>query len=90
VAMRSSLCPPCSREWHAWLDWTLPPPPVRLISIGNDRREIAWRQEARYREWRDTVLFQQGLIERQCAGHCAEAGVPSRAVERVELTGALL
>jgi hypothetical protein len=78
----------------AWLDWTLPPPPIRLITVGDTVREVGWRQEARYRQWRDTVLFQQGLIEEQCAraGHCAESATAAagRPVERVLAAGGVL
>ena len=86
------LCPPCSREWMAWLDYRLPPPPVGLVSIGgrNKVREVADRREARYRTWRETVRFQQGLIEGSCpgAGHYGEAGPPL--VELVKVAGGLL
>ena len=86
-----SLCPPCSREWQAWLDYRLPPPPIRIDGTGIRRvMDIRYYHERRHREWRDTVLFEQGLIEKGCAGHRAEAEAPPRAVERVELTGALL
>jgi hypothetical protein len=72
----SPMCPPCSRAWLAWLDWRLPPAPVQLISIGNRVREASDRREGRYRQWRDTVRFQQGLIRSRCTGNC-EAGEAS-------------
>jgi hypothetical protein len=88
--MAEGMCPPCSAAWMAWLDWTPPPAPIRLISIGNRVREALDRREARSRQWRETVRFHQDLIERQCAeaGHCAEP--PPRAVERVAVAGGLL
>lgn len=76
---RTVMCQECSREYMAWLDYRLPPPPIRLMSIegGNPAREIQWRQQRRFEEWRDTIRFQQDLIRRLCleAGH-ASAGHP--------------
>jgi hypothetical protein len=89
VARPGALCQDCSGAWLAWLDWTLPPPPIRLITVGDTVREVGWRQEARYREWRDTVRFHLDLVERQCAeaGHCA---VAAPRIETVALAGSLL
>lgn len=61
-----SLCAACSLAWNKWLDYRLPPPPIQLLVIGNRPQDIAERTEARYRQWRDTVRFQQDLIVQIC------------------------
>lgn len=60
-------CPPCAEAWARWLDYRLPPPPIQLITIGGRLKDVQDAQEARFREWRDTIRFQQGLIDRLCA-----------------------
>lgn len=75
------MCPDCSREWLAWLDYRVPPPAIQLISIGNKAREVNDRREGRLRDWRATIRFQQGLIRQLCAegGHAAQEPAPSPA-----------
>lgn len=70
------MCGPCSRAWLAWLDYQLPPAPIRLWSGINSVRDIREAQERRYREWRETVRFEQGLIRRLCGEgrHAPERG----------------
>lgn len=90
--MTSRMCPPCSRAWMAWLDYRLPPAPIRIDGTGIRRvTDIRYYHERRYREWRDTVLWQQGLIRRLCleGGHSGTPEAP-RAVERVAVAGDLL
>lgn len=67
---RPAMCPACSKAYLAWLDYRLPPPPIRLMSIegGNPVREIQYRQQRRFEEWRDTIRFQQDLIRSGCPG----------------------
>lgn len=61
------LCRPCSEWYQAWYDYRLPAT-ITLVAIGRqDARDIRERQEARFREWRDTVRWQQAHIERLCA-----------------------
>lgn len=48
-----SLCAACSLAWNKWLDYRL-------------QQDIAERTGARYRQWRDTVRFQQDLIVKIC------------------------
>ena len=63
-----------------WLDYRLAPPPIQLITIGGRLRDVQDAQESRFRQWRDTVRFQQDLIDRLCA----EAGhVPAPLKKRV-------
>ncbi len=84
----TSMRPPCSREWLAWLDYRLPPPPIRIDGTGIRRvTDIRDYHERRYREWRDTVLSQQALIRRLCleGGHSLPEA--PRAVERVTVAG---
>lgn len=61
----TALCPPCGREWLAWLDYK-PVPPIALISIGNAR---AHRDalDGRARDRRNLIRSQQELITRVCA-----------------------
>jgi hypothetical protein len=61
------LCEPCQGLHTRWLDYTLPPPPIQLITIGNTAREMAAHQERRFTEWRDTIRFEQGLTVKHCA-----------------------
>ena len=70
----TEMCGPCSAEWMAWLDYSPPPPPIRLDGTGiRTVRDVQAAQERRYQDWRDTVRFQQDLIRRQCAaGHHAK------------------
>lgn len=50
IARDMQHCPPCSKEWHAWLDWTLPPEPIVLCSPGRPSvREMRAHQEVRTR-----------------------------------------
>lgn len=63
----STLCAACSPAWLAWLDYRLPPPPIQLMVIGDRLQDVKDRQEARYRQWRDTIRSQQALIEQACA-----------------------
>lgn len=89
--MTPPLCPPCAAERLRWLDYTLPHPPIRLITIGNSVREMKDAQEARYRDWRDTVNFHMDLIARQCeqARHATARSVIPR-VATVKVRGDLL
>lgn len=92
MGVTSPMCPPCSAAWMAWLDYRLPPAPIRIDGTGIRRvMDIRYYHERRYREWRDTVLYQQGLIRRLCleGGH-VPAAAESRAVERVTVAGGLL
>ena len=60
-----------------WLDYTLPPEPIRIdASYVRTVRDIKEHQERRYREWRDTVRFEQDLIKKNCreGRHVKEAG----------------
>ena len=61
-----TMCPPCAAFWLRWLDYRLPPPPIRLCTPGASVREVKSMQEARYREWRETVRFEQDLTVRLC------------------------
>lgn len=68
------LCPSCSKEWTAWLGHKIIPP-INLVQIGKPTvARIRKAQEARFREWRDTIAFQQGLIERICADQQHDLG----------------
>lgn len=61
------MCPPCSALWMRWLDYRLPPAPIRLDGTGirtvSDIREY---HERRYKQWRDEIRWQQAHIERLC------------------------
>lgn len=73
----SAMCQACSDAYMAWLDYTLPPPPIRLDGTSiRTARDIRDYQERRYREWRDTVRFQQELIRSLYPGpgHTADTG----------------
>lgn len=91
-----SMCPPCSRAWMAWLDYRLPPPPIRIDGTGIRRvTDIRYYHERRYREWRDTVRYQQDLIGRLCSEgrHAAPDGESPEAsplIESATLTGSWL
>lgn len=64
----TALCDECRPKWLAWLDYRLPPAPIQLITIGgNSPREMQARQEARARQWRDTIRSQQQIIADNCA-----------------------
>lgn len=85
------MCPSCSRAWMAWLDYRLPPPPIRIDGTGIRRvMDIRYYHERRYREWRDTVLWQQALIRRLCleGGHALPEA--PRLVELVTVAGGWL
>lgn len=89
------MCPSCSRAWLAWLDYRLPPAPVRIDGTGIRRvMDIRYYHERRYREWRDTVRCQQDLVRRLCleGGHAEEAASPEvpPPIESVTLTGSWL
>ena len=76
-------CAPCARAWARWLDYRLAPPPIQLITIGGRLRDVQDGQESRFRQWRDTIRFQQDLIDRLCAeGHHAEDDGRERRPER--------
>ena len=61
------ICEACGAAWTAWLDYTLPPGPIRIdASYVRTARDIKEHQEARFREWRDTIRFEQDLIEKLC------------------------
>jgi hypothetical protein len=68
---RSTLCGACRPAWLAWLDYRLPP--VLSISYGSGAaydatpQGIRDRQASRFREWRDTIRWQQAHIEALCA-----------------------
>lgn len=61
----------------AWLDYRITPL-ITLVQIGKPTvRRIQEAQEARFREWRDTIRFQQDLIERICARENHDSGPPA-------------
>lgn len=71
------MCEACSGAWMRWLDYTLPPEPIRIdASYVRTVRDIEQHQERRYHEWRDTVRFEQDLIRKNCreGRHVKEAG----------------
>jgi hypothetical protein len=60
-------CQPCWGLWHRWLDYRLPPPPIRLDGTSiRTVRDVAAAQQRRYQEWRDTIRSQQALIAAAC------------------------
>lgn len=62
-----SMCPSHKKSWDEWMDYRLPPPPITLLQVGRpSARGIQEQQEARYREWKDTMNFQLGLIAGWC------------------------
>jgi hypothetical protein len=76
IAEKNPLCPECGKLWMAWLDYRITPP-ITLVQIGKPTaRRIREAQEARFREWRDTIRFQQDLIERICARENHVPGPP--------------
>jgi hypothetical protein len=61
-------CPPCSAAWLAWLDWTMPPPPIRLDGTGiRTARDVREAQQRRADDYYATIRYQQDLITRICA-----------------------
>lgn len=84
--MSEEMCGKHSAEWTAWLSYRTKPSP-QIVQIGNSSvarmREAA---EARFRQWRDTIRSQQGLIKQCCAAgdHCgtAEEAFKFSALER--------
>jgi len=71
VTVRKSVpqpgCEPCWGLWHRWLDYTPPPPPIRLDGTGiRTARDVAAAQQRRYEDWRDTVRWQQDHIAACC------------------------
>jgi hypothetical protein len=61
------LCPSCREAWLAWLDYKITPP-ITLVQIGKPTvARVQEAQRARAREWRETIRFQQNLIEQICA-----------------------
>jgi hypothetical protein len=69
------LCDTHRAKHQAWLDYRLPPGPIRLISISTDR-EKATRdgRELRYQDWRDTITRQQALVVECCRRECRTGG----------------
>ncbi|WP_394622416.1 hypothetical protein JNUCC0626_49660 (plasmid) [Lentzea sp. JNUCC 0626] len=75
---KQPLCPDCGKQWMAWLDYRITPP-ITFVQIGKPTaRRIQEAQEARFREWRDTIRFQQDLIERICREN-HDSGTPGAA-----------
>lgn len=69
----TALCAACRPKWLAWLDYRLTPP-IRIHAIGEDNtRAQRDRRNARFEEWRNTILFQQQLIADACASSHAPA-----------------
>lgn len=76
-----SLCPPCSAASQRWLDYRLPP--VLSITYGSGAARdatpagIREREESRFRQWRDTIRWQQQHIADLCAAgkHALDAEV---------------
>jgi hypothetical protein len=72
-------CEPCWGLWHRWLDYTMPPAPIRLDGTGiRSARDVGAAQERRYQDWRDTIRAQQALIAEGCwAGNHYRPKVPA-------------
>lgn len=70
-----ALCVPCRNAWMAWLDYRLPP--VLSITYGSGAARdstaagIRDREKSRFREWRDTIRWQQAHIEQLCRDRVA-------------------
>jgi len=68
--MLKRLCIPCAHSWSRWLDYRLPP--VLSITYGSGAARDATpagirdREESRFREWRDTIRWQQDHIRELC------------------------
>lgn len=65
----ADLCPEHRAEWDRWLDYRLPPAPVRLIVIGNRAWNADEARRARFAAWRATIASQHALILDACARH---------------------
>lgn len=59
------LCSPCRAASDEWLSYQVPAP-VIICTIGNRAMDTEMRRQSRFRQWRETIQFQQALIRRLC------------------------
>ncbi len=67
------LCAEHRAEWDRWLDYRLPPAPVRLIVIGARMFDAQEARRLRFADWRATIAAQHGLILAACQAHTGVA-----------------
>lgn len=64
---RRPLCPDCRAAADAWRDARMPPPPIRLISIGDSNvRNVADRRRARADDHYALIRRQRAMIAERC------------------------